>query len=92
MFILALKIEIHQHPDQKSKHSYMGEAPGEVLESGLFTEILGHYISVDYARLDVYILRCHAQVSRQTHLQHLINYHTLIDLVVGSMFLCHRWP
>lgn len=41
---------------------YMGEAPGEVLESGAFTEILGHYISVDRANQDVYILRCLAKV------------------------------
>ena len=41
---------------------YMGEAPVEVLESGAFTEILGHYISVDRASQDVYILRCLAKV------------------------------
>ena len=35
---------------------YMGEAPVEVLESGAFTEILGHYILVDHAIQDVYIL------------------------------------
>ena len=38
------------------------KAPVDVLESGAFTEILGHYISVDRASQDVYILRCLAKV------------------------------
>ena len=38
------------------------KAPIDVLESGAFTEILGHYISVDRASQDVYILRCLAKV------------------------------
>ena len=44
---------------------YMGKAPIEVLESRAFTEILGHYISVDRASQDVYILRCLAKVKAE---------------------------
>ena len=40
----------------------LSKAPVDVLESQAFTEILGHYISVDRASQDVYILRCLAKV------------------------------
>lgn len=39
-----------------------GEAPGEILESGAFTEILGHYDSINCASKDVYISRCLANM------------------------------
>ncbi|KAH9300739.1 hypothetical protein KI387_012322 [Taxus chinensis] len=41
---------------------YTEEALGEVLDSGAFIEILGHYISVDRASQDVYILQCLSKV------------------------------
>ncbi|XP_057829363.2 uncharacterized protein LOC131040449 isoform X2 [Cryptomeria japonica] len=41
---------------------YTEEALDEVLESGAFIEILGHYISVDRASQDVYILQCLSKV------------------------------
>eukprot|EP00271_Cylindrocystis_brebissonii_P017350 TRINITY_DN4491_c0_g1_i1.p1 TRINITY_DN4491_c0_g1~~TRINITY_DN4491_c0_g1_i1.p1 ORF type:complete len:2223 (-),score=458.73 TRINITY_DN4491_c0_g1_i1:345-6917(-) len=37
---------------------HSGEAPNEVLDSGAFTEILGHYDSVQRASKAVYIKRC----------------------------------
>ncbi|KAH7405461.1 hypothetical protein KP509_15G071100 [Ceratopteris richardii] len=36
----------------------LDEVPGEILESGAFAEILGHYDSIEFASKDVYISRC----------------------------------